>query len=1385
MVGVSTGRLLTAAVIATCLCISPLMGYPGGDGSPGNPYTIATKTDLLQLAATTTDYGKCFILTSDIDLTDEVFTTAVIAPDTDPATSDFQGTAFTGVFDGGSHRVSHLTIDDGGAGNDCLALFGCSGGTIRNLTVADCSVTGSSGTFLAASLVAAVNAGGTVTNCSSSGAVTGGTRVAGLVARIYPGTMTMCFSQANVVASGEHVAGLLATNGAGSAVSQCYSTGAASGSGYIAGLVSYNAGAIDNSYARGAASASGGYVGGLVATNLGSIAKCYSTGLVTGSSNTGGLVGYVSGGTTTASFWDTETSGKSTSPQGIGKTTSQMMTLTTFTSAGWDFVEESVNGTANYWMMPEGGGYPVLTFGLLPRLEVSLNAISFIRHWGGPEPADQSVVIWNSGPGLLEWEATESCPWLEVSPASGQCSAEGDVVTIHVDTSGLGRGVYSTDITVTAAGDSKTIHVTLSIGANIVVPQDYATIQAAINAAIDGDVVTLLPGTYTGTGNVNLGFSGKAITVRSTDVDDPAVVAATVINGFGQRIFSFTSGEGSDSVVGGLTIWGGGAYTSSPYGRAILCQNSSPSIVNCVIGGGIAGVTAFALGLSNSATTLTGCTFFSNSGSVYVSGGAPVIDRCIFHDNTVSTDKGAAVECVGGNACMKNCYLSRNVGGTGTLNWAVHVSGGTLRLANCTLKDNGKIVGESGSYLCLWNTIMMPAGDSNRIRLAGNSTADIDWCAITSLTANASVEAGSVLNWGAGNIDPGIFQPMGASGHIDAGSIFMNAGDPSYSAVKGETDLEGNGRVSGGRIDIGCCEVPALPVVTRPVTGEVLAAGSERTIEWVSSAASVDLYYSTDSGANWVSIAGGEPGVGSFRWLVPDANCSGCKVAAVAGYGSTTLSGESGLFSIRPYAAGVPTCPLWSSIGGGYDRRGLSASAGPEVGCVKWALETGEPLSGSVVVGEDGRIYVASDSGWLFAANSGGELLWQLDLGSEVTSSPSLGLDGTIYVGCVDGWLIAAGSDGHVKWSIKTGDVITGSAAVGSDGRVFVASGDGSVYCLAQDGSNLWEFSAVSSMNARGFMASPTLGADGSIYVADSHKAVLYALDPNDGTVRWEADFSTERLGLNASGVLVPIITGRLTAAPAVGPDGTIYLMFEGYTKLYAVNPDGTRKWSVELADISSGLFELVNPLYPTTASLGYFVIGSAWSEAVIGPDGTVYVNMDDPHLRAVDPNGTLKWAMRVGLQGGFTMTVGADGLIYACSDDGGLYVVTPTGMTASLFDGEGWLSYPVIAEDGTIYVTDSNSGVVWAIGGECEAGARRDMHRPWDMAGAHGTDFVDFARMAADWAMTTYDYKRLYTSDGSRVIHTVNYLRGDASRDAYVDIRDVAVVAAHWLDEQ
>jgi hypothetical protein len=111
-------------------------------------------------------------------------------------------------------------------------------------------------------------------------------------------------------------------------------------------------------------------------------------------------------------------------------------------------------------------------------------------------------------------------------------------------------------------------------------PADFTTIHAAINDANNGDTIEILPGTYTGEGNRNINFLGKAITVRSTDPNDPNIVGATIIDCNNSSLsFYFHNGEDAKSVLDGLTIIGGQIDCSKTW--ATDQEPGSPTIKNC------------------------------------------------------------------------------------------------------------------------------------------------------------------------------------------------------------------------------------------------------------------------------------------------------------------------------------------------------------------------------------------------------------------------------------------------------------------------------------------------------------------------------------------------------------------------------------------------------------------------------------------------------------------------------------------------------------------------------------------------------------------------------------------------------------------------------------
>ncbi len=347
-------------LMGACLFSFPAYAqYSGGSGTARDPYQIATAADLIHLGETPTDYDRHFVLAADIDLDPQrgggkVFDQAVIAPGHfyNRKYNPFQGTPFTGVFDGHGHTIAHLTI----TGKDCLGLFGQLGSQaqVKNLGMVDVGIMGSG--YYAGSLVAH-NGDGTVTQCYSTGVVQGQQYVGALAGENH-GAVMQCHSDSAV--QGTFAVGGLVGSNYGGTVAQCYSTGTVAGDTSVGGLVAANwtAGTISRCYSTGAVRGTL-WVGGLVGENEGTVTHCYSSGAVAGKEGFGGLVGHTSGAVI-GCFWDVQTSGQTASAAGTGKSTAQMQTLGTFLETGWGFFAEADHDPSRIWQMPPGGGYPVL-----------------------------------------------------------------------------------------------------------------------------------------------------------------------------------------------------------------------------------------------------------------------------------------------------------------------------------------------------------------------------------------------------------------------------------------------------------------------------------------------------------------------------------------------------------------------------------------------------------------------------------------------------------------------------------------------------------------------------------------------------------------------------------------------------------------------------------------------------------------------------------------------------------------------------------------------------------------------------------------------------------------------------------------------------------------
>jgi len=139
---------------------------------------------------------------------------------------------------------------------------------------------------------------------------------------------------------------------------------------------------------------------------------------------------------------------------------------------------------------------------------------------GGPfSPDCKNYTLTNNGTSELNWTAEGTQSWLEITPDGGTLAPHSNVVVdvcIGTNANVLAEGKYTDTVsfTNTNSGFSHLIDVALYVADGLCVPLQYPTIQSAINASSNGDTIVVLEGTYTGSGNRNIDFNGRAITLR-------------------------------------------------------------------------------------------------------------------------------------------------------------------------------------------------------------------------------------------------------------------------------------------------------------------------------------------------------------------------------------------------------------------------------------------------------------------------------------------------------------------------------------------------------------------------------------------------------------------------------------------------------------------------------------------------------------------------------------------------------------------------------------------------------------------------------------------------------------------------------------------------------
>jgi len=362
--------------------------------------------------------------------------------------------------------------------------------------------------------------------------------------------------------------------------------------------------------------------------------------------------------------------------------------------------------------------------------------------------------------------------------------------------------------------------------------EPFATIQHGIDMVSNGGTVYVEPGTYQGSGNRDISFIGKEITVINQALTDPVISGDAVVDcQDAARGFIFDQGETENSVLNGFIIMNG---NNSDGGGMYI--ESSPTIINCTIVDNEGG---------------------SYGGGIKFAGGTPLISNCIIQNN--SANNGGGVQ-IGGSSvpAIKNCVLKNNTalseGGAISFEKADELE--EVDIINCTIYGNsastgGALHNKYGGEILLQNCILW------------NNTASVTGSEIHNVYANGTTLDFCVIEGGfngdkcsgedsSGNIGDNFgYDPLfWADGfHLRPQSPCIDSVDPSYTPDAGETDIDGDARLIGAAVDIGADEYHIVP----PTNLEATALTDGRvSLDWDDNSESdldyYKVYRSTTSG---------------------------------------------------------------------------------------------------------------------------------------------------------------------------------------------------------------------------------------------------------------------------------------------------------------------------------------------------------------------------------------------------------------------------------------------------------------------------------------------------------------------------------------------------------
>lgn len=314
-----------------------------------------------------------------------------------------------------------------------------------------------------------------------------------------------------------------------------------------------------------------------------------------------------------------------------------------------------------------------------------------------------------------------------------------------------------------------------AVARTIVVPDDYASIQHAINVSAPGDSVLVRPGRY----EERIDFCGKGITVKSEDPDRWSIVRNTILDGTDEgSTVTFDSAEGPDASLVGFTITGGTGTRVDEYslwGGGVYCNSSSPILSRCYI--------------TENSALLNGQTSIGDGGGVFCKSSTATIVDCVIVDNTAN--HGGGVGCQDSSPKIRGTWI---FGNSATAHWYHSGSGGGVWafLSNpvidgCIIESNGAYGGGDGGGVDSWDsvtTIRNSVVVRNRVGVSYDVYGDGGGVAANGTSRLLILNSTIASNETASSAGGGIYVGYGVSSQVDLANSIVWGNQGSDTQVE-------------------------------------------------------------------------------------------------------------------------------------------------------------------------------------------------------------------------------------------------------------------------------------------------------------------------------------------------------------------------------------------------------------------------------------------------------------------------------------------------------------------------------------------------------------------------------------------------------------------------